>query len=107
MTKYYINDYEVEENEFWVELNNSIENEVDWNLDDIIDEENETIEIGCCTFYPSEILKNCDPIAYRCYADDIKYMYFEDDKYNLELGEEIERDCTTFRIEEEEEEDED
>lgn len=106
MRKYYVNDDERTEEDFWEELNNAIENEVDWNIDDIIDEENDTIYIGSCSYSPSEVLRECDPIAYRCYADDVKNAYYEDDKYYLERGDEVERDDTTFRIEDEEDEDE-
>lgn len=106
MKKYFVNDEERSENDFWDLLEEAITNEVEWNLDDIIDEENEVVHIGWLTYYPSQVLKDCDPVAYRCYADDVKNYYYEDDKWELENGEEIERDGTTFRIEEEEDEDE-
>ena len=106
MKKYYINDCETEEDNFWDVLSSAIENEVEWNIDDIIDEQNEEIKIGCCSFSPSEVLKNCDHIAYNCYMDDIKNFFYDDDKYDLSHGREVERDCTTFRIEEEDEEEE-
>lgn len=106
MRKYYINDCEAGEDYFWDVLSSAIDNEVEWQIDDIIDEENEDINIGSLTYSPSQVLKECDPIAYSCYADDVKNSYFEDDKYYLERGDEVERDDTTFRIEDEEDEDE-
>ena len=37
--------------------------------DEFLDEEGE-IDVAGMTFYPSTILKECDPIAYRCgFAD--------------------------------------
>ena len=44
--------------------------EDDYN--DWIDEVYPEIEIGCCRFYASEILKELDPIAYDCGMDDFK-----------------------------------
>lgn len=29
-----------------------------------------SIEVAGCTFYPSQILKECDPVAYRCSLND-------------------------------------
>lgn len=107
MTRYYVNDEERNEHDFWNLLDEAITNEVEENLDDIIDEENEVIRIGSLTYYPSDVLKNCDPVAYHCYALDIINWYYEDDKYELERGDEVERDGTSFRIEDEEDEDED
>lgn len=107
MKKYFVNDDERNEKDFWELLEEAIENEVEENLDDIIDEENKKIKIGSLAYYPSEVLKRCDPVAYRCYAGDVKNWYYEDDKWDLERGDEIERDGTSFRIEEEEDEDED
>ena len=106
MKRFYVNDEERSEKDFWDMLDYSIENEIEENLDNIIDEENEEIKIGCLTYSPSQVLKECDPVAYRCYGDDVKNWYYEDDKYDLEQGNEVERDGSTFRIEEEEEEDE-
>ena len=106
MTKYYVNDEERSEKEFWDLLEVAITNEVEENIDDIIDEENEEIHIGSLTYYPSQVLRNCDPVAYRCYQSDIENYYYSDDKYYLEQGDEVERDGTTFRIEEKEDEDE-
>ena len=47
--------------------------------EDLIDQSYDQIKIGYITLYPSRVLKECDPIAYRCYLSD-----FEDivEKYN-------------------------
>lgn len=34
--------------------------------DDFLDETYGNIQIGCCTFSPSRVLSELDPIAYRC-----------------------------------------
>ena len=104
MTKYYINDCEVLENDFCESLEEDINIYVEENIDEIIDECYEEVEIGCCTFYPSEILKNCDPIAYNCYISDEENAEYENFKYELENGDEIEVNDTFYRIEEEEDE---
>lgn len=46
--------------------------------DDWLDEIDGPFAIGGSTFYPSEILSKCDPIAYRCgYSDFTNYIYDE------------------------------
>lgn len=35
------------------------------DFDEFLDETYPVYKIGVDTFYPSQILKNCDPIAYR------------------------------------------
>ena len=42
------------------------EDQFDESLDDSIPE----IEIGCLTYSPSHVLKNVDPVAYRCSLND-------------------------------------
>jgi hypothetical protein len=40
------------------------------NYDALLDESYPVVSLGFSEFYPSDILKNCDPIAYRCgFAD--------------------------------------
>ena len=56
-------EYECSENEF----------------DEFLDDCNETYNIGNMTFYPSDILKYCDPIAYRCSKSDYESNYDLDD----------------------------
>jgi hypothetical protein len=34
-------------------------------FDEFLDEVYPEVKLGMMTFYPSQILKNCDPIAYR------------------------------------------
>ena len=54
----------------------------DSEFDELLDEEGEQhTSVG--SFYPSDILKNCDPVAYRC----IKSEY----EWSFDLG-----DCTFY-----------
>lgn len=46
------------------------------SLDELLDEIYPPVVIGDCTYYPSQILKGCDPIHYRiALADHIDYLY--------------------------------
>ena len=51
------------------------ENEFDESLDDC----HEAYNFCGMTFYPSDILKSCDPIAYRCSKSDYESNYDLDD----------------------------
>lgn len=72
--------------------------EYDEDLDSCYDE----VKIGCCTFYPSEILQTCDPIAYNCGFADFKSFIYDDVLYDLERGETIIRDYDIKYVEEDE-----
>ena len=52
-------EYECSENEF----------------DEFLDDCHETYNLGGMTFYPSDVLKSCDPIAYRCAKSDYESNY--------------------------------
>ena len=68
--------------------------EPETRFDEMLDEVYEAVHIGELTFDPSDILKSCDPVAYRVYLSD-----YESDM--IESGEWSETDPT------EDEEDED
>lgn len=52
---------------------------------DMLDEVNETIIIGDMTMEPSEVLKACDPIAYRVgYSDYISFLLEDGDIIELD-----------------------
>ena len=64
------------------------EDQFDESLDDSIPE----IEIGCLTYSPSHVLKNVDPVAYRCGLNDfIDSLDVEDDDEYKALQEEIDQ----------------
>lgn len=48
---------------------------------DLLDEMGE-VEIGTLKFLPSDILKNCDPIAYRCGLADFEDYMLENAELN-------------------------
>ena len=64
-------------------------------FDEVLDDCHETYDLGGMTFYPSDILKSCDPIAYRCAKSEYESDYdldnceeYTDLKDELELLEE-------------------
>ena len=59
-------------------------------FDDILDEDGEQrTSVG--SFYPSDILKNCDPVAYRCAKSDYEGNFDLDDCVEYpEMVEELE-----------------
>lgn len=48
------------------EVEKRCDNLSDESYDEWLDEISEPYELGYSTFYPSDVLKNCDPTAYRC-----------------------------------------
>ena len=48
-------------------------------FDEVLDDCHETYNLGGMTFYPSDILKSCDPIAYRCAKSEYESDYDLDD----------------------------
>lgn len=99
--KYYVNEKEVSEQEFRDELENSIRTEVEEHYDDMLDELYPEVQIGFSTFYASQILKECDPIAYNLGMDDFINADLEaalndfEDEYETSFG------CNTFKTEDE------
>lgn len=61
--------------------------------EDLIDQSYDQIKIGYITLYPSRVLKECDPIAYR--------VGFNDWADNLEDCEDCEMNPTECKCEEE------
>lgn len=53
-------------------------------FDEMLDDCHETYNLGGMTFYPSDILKSCDPIAYRISKSEYESNYDLDDcgEYN-------------------------
>lgn len=103
--KYYVNDKEVTEQEFRDELESSVRANVEENYDDMLDNTYPEVKIGYCTFYASQILKECDPVAYDCGIDDYISADLEDALYNFEDEYEETIHGDNFRTEEESEED--
>lgn len=49
------------------------------DFDSVLDDNEESVTVCGMEFYPSDILKNCDPIAYRCAKSDYESNYDLDD----------------------------
>ena len=61
-------------------------------FDEYLDESIPEIEIGCLTYSPSHVLKNVDPVAYRCgLVDFIDSLDVEDSEEYKDLQEEIDQ----------------
>lgn len=85
--KYLVNNEEMTMEQFWNKFEKVINDYADNNtdaIDDIIDDMNEVIHIGSLTYYASDVLKNTDPVAYRCYISDMVDAYYSDYKYEIE-----------------------
>lgn len=61
------------------------------DFDEFLDEIESEVTVCGMTFYPSDILKSCDPIAYRCAKSEYESSYDLDDldEYN-DLKDELE-----------------
>lgn len=105
MRKFIIDGVEVKEFEFKDKLEEAIENYVNEEYDDILDSGYSEVEVAGMTFSPSQVLKNCDPVAYRCgIADEISY-FLSTSQSDLENGDEVSYDGVTFEIRDEDDED--
>ena len=104
--KYLVDGIEMAEQEFWSKFESVIYDYTEENIDEFIDQENEMVQIGSLTYYPSRVLKEVDPIAYRCYISDMENAYYCDFKYELESYGECQINGTEFIIEDNEEEEE-
>ena len=49
------------------------------DFDSFLDDVEESVIISGIVFYPSDILKSCDPVAYRCAKSDYESSYDLDD----------------------------
>ena len=54
----------------WQIMEKITERQAKERFDEMLDELHEEPVICGISFYPSTILKECDPIAYRCYFND-------------------------------------
>lgn len=107
MKKYLINEKQVSKDVFESELETAITEFVEENYDELLDDCNDPYKIGTLTFYPSQILSECDPIAYRCGISDEISNQIEEAEYELDHYGIYEFDTFTFEITEEDEDDED
>lgn len=100
MKKFYLNEEEITKKEFNEQLEECIAEYIDNNYDDLLDEGCDEYKLGYLTFSASTILKNCDPVAYRCDKSDYESSLLEDAQYELENYGSYEINGETFEIEE-------
>lgn len=106
MKKYFINKKQVSKDTFDTKLEKVITNYIEENYDELLDDCNDSYKIGTLTFYPSEILSKCDPIAYRCGISDLVSDQMEDAEYHLDDDGIYKFDKFTFEIIDDEDDEE-
>ena len=104
MTKYLIDWEEFEQGEFQSKLEEAIYDYVERNYDDELDETYQDYEIMGLSFSASQVLKECDPVAYRCGMNDLVDSELREANQQLETRGEYSIDGKTFAIEEIDEE---
>ena len=103
MKKYFIDNEEVEQQEFERQLEDEVTDYVENNYDDILDEIYPPYSFGSFEIYASEILSRCDPITYRCgMRDEVSYR-LDDFKNELDSYNECNVNGVEFRVEENDE----
>lgn len=100
MKKYYIDEKQYEEDEFYNELENATNESAENSYDDMLDE-GEEIKIGNLTYLPSQVLKAVDKIAYNVGLSDWQSSVLEDLQYELDTYGEVEVNDKLFEIIEE------
>ena len=106
MTKYLIDCEEFERDEFQRNLEAAIYDYTERNYDDELDETYQDYEIMGLSFSASQVLKECDPIAYRCGLNDLADSELREANRQLETRGEYSVGGKTFAVEETDEEEE-
>lgn len=106
MTKYLIDYKEASQDEFQRELEETIYDHVENGYDDELDEAYPEYEIMGMSFSPSQVLKECDPTAYKCGINDSANDELNNANYILNRGQEYFIDHKVFSIEETDDEEE-
>ena len=106
MTKYLIDCEEFERDEFQRNLEAAIYDYAERNYDDELDETYQDYEIMGLSFSASQVLKECDPIAYRGGLNDLADSELREANRQLETRGEYSVGGKTFAVEETDEEEE-
>ena len=106
MTKYLIDCEEFERDEFQRNLEAAIYDYTERNYDDELDETYQDYEIMGLSFSASQVLKECDPISYRCGLNDLADSELREANRQLETRGEYSVGGKTFAVEEADEEEE-
>lgn len=104
MTKYLIDQEEFEQDEFQRKLEEAIYDYAERNYDDELDETHQDYEIMGLSFSASRVLKECDPIAYKCGLNDFVDSELREANRQLETRGEYSVGGETFAVEEIDEE---
>lgn len=105
--KFYVDDEEVEEEEFWSRLEEEVDYECEENFNDYLDEIEEEVEIFGETFSASSILEEMSPTTYRCMLVDYQSEKFDEYKDEVQRYGYVDINHTCFEIKEEDESEED
>ena len=106
MKKYIVDNVDVQKIDFWDRLDEALEDEADgprydeW-LDDVSDG---SLEIGSSVFYASDVLREMEPVTYRCAKSDYIENRREQCTEELEIDGETDANGQYFQIVEKEEE---
>ena len=100
MTKYLIDWEEFEQDEFQRKLEDAIYDYAEHNYDNELDETYQDYEIMGLSFSASQVLKECDPTAYRCGMNDLVDSKLKEANYQLETYGEYSVNGKTFMVEE-------
>ena len=106
MTKYLIDCEEFERDEFQKNLEAATYDYAERNYDDELDEAYQDYEIMGLSFSASQVLKECDPIAYGCGLNDLADSELKEANRQLETRGEYSVGGKTFAVEETDEEEE-
>lgn len=104
--KYFIDDEEVEESEFYERLEEETNDDCETNFDDYLDECEEEVEIFGTSFRASQILYEMDYTMYRCMLVDYQSEKLDENKDELDMYGYVEVNGYSFEIKEEDEEEE-
>lgn len=100
ITKYLIDWEEFEQDEFQRKLEDAIYDYAEHNYDNELDETYQDYEIMGLSFSASQVLKECDPTAYRCGMNDLIDSKLKEANYQLETRGEYSVNGKTFMVEE-------
>lgn len=102
MKKYFIDEREVNEDEFDLTLEQEVDDYVEQSYDELLDDIYEPYKFGSFEICASEILSKCDPIAYRCGMSDEQSYQLEELQSELERYGECSVNGVEFKIEDDE-----
>ena len=106
MAKYYVDEEEMEEEEFLRRLEYETDEECEDNFNEYLDECEEEVKIFGETFSPSSILEELSPTTYRCMLADYKSEKLDEYKEELDCYKFVDVNHCYFVIDIEEEEEE-